>query len=68
MLVGGKAWDITQADLLALADAFDVRRPKDLLARVADALAQWPKFADQAGVPSAEMARIRAYQPDWARG
>jgi serine/threonine-protein kinase HipA len=67
MLVGGKAWDITQADLIALADAFDVRRPKDLLARVSDAVAQWPKFADQAEVPSAEMARIRAYQPDWAR-
>jgi serine/threonine-protein kinase HipA len=67
MLVGGKAWDITDSDLIALADAYDIRRPRDLLERVANAVAQWPKFANQAGVPSAEMERIRAYQPDWTR-
>lgn len=67
MLVGGKAWGITDADLIALADAFDIRRPRDQLARLVDAVAQWPKFADQAGVPSTEMARIKAFQPDWTR-
>jgi serine/threonine-protein kinase HipA len=67
MLVGGKAWGITDLDLIALADAFDVRRPRDLLKRVAAAVARWPEFAMQAGVPLEQMARIRAYQPDWAK-
>jgi serine/threonine-protein kinase HipA len=67
MLVGGKAWDITAADLLALANVFDIRRPADLLERVARATARWPEFADRAGVPHAEMARIKAYQPAWTR-
>jgi serine/threonine-protein kinase HipA len=67
MLVGGKAWDITERDLLDLARAFDIRRPAELLAGVTHAIARWPYFADQAGVPAAEMERIRAYQPEWAR-
>ena len=67
MLVGGKAWDITDADLIALADSFDVRRPGELLRRVARAIARWPEFANHAGVPSGDMERIRAYQPDWTR-
>jgi serine/threonine-protein kinase HipA len=67
MLVGGKAWDITAADLVALADAFDVRRPEDLLERVVGAVARWPEFADRSGVPPADMARIKGYQPAWTR-
>jgi serine/threonine-protein kinase HipA len=67
MLVGGKAWNITDADLIALADAFDVRRPKELLKRLGQAIARWPEFADYAGVPPADMERIRAFQPQWTR-
>ncbi len=67
MLVGGKAWDITAGDLLELANAFDIRRPRDLLAGLTDAIARWPEFAHQAGVPAAEIARIQAYQPAWAK-
>jgi serine/threonine-protein kinase HipA len=67
MLVGGKAWNITDADLIALADAFDVRRPRELLKRLGQAIARWPEFANQAGVPPADMERIRAYQPQWTR-
>jgi serine/threonine-protein kinase HipA len=65
MLVGGKAWDITDEDLIALAKTFDIRKPTDLLNRVVRAVAHWPDFADQAGVPRADMARIKAYQPEW---
>jgi serine/threonine-protein kinase HipA len=67
MLVRGKAWDITAADLLELANSFDIRRPRDLLARLTDAIARWPEFAHHAGVPAAEIARILAHQPAWAR-
>lgn len=65
MLVGGKAWNITEADLIALADAFDVRKPAEWLDRVAAAVARWPEFAHRAGVPRAEIDRITAYHPAW---
>ncbi len=65
MLIRGKAWDITAEDLIALAEGFDVRKPKELLKRVADAVTRWPDLADRAGVPRAEIARIKAFQPDW---
>jgi serine/threonine-protein kinase HipA len=67
MLVGGKAWDITDADLIALADTFDVRRPRELLERVAAAVARWPEFAGRAGVPRIETDRITAYHPAWVQ-
>jgi serine/threonine-protein kinase HipA len=65
MLVAGKAWDITAVDLLALARQFDVRHPQLLLARLRDALARWPAFAREAGVPTAQTARIQALHPAW---
>jgi serine/threonine-protein kinase HipA len=67
MLVGGKAWDITDADLIALADTFDIRKPTELLERVAGAVARWPEFARRAGVPRAEINRITAYHPAWVK-
>jgi serine/threonine-protein kinase HipA len=65
MLVGGKAWDITDADLIALAGAFDIRKPAELLDRVAGVVARWPEFARRAAVPKAEIDRITAYHPVW---
>ena len=62
MLVAGKAWDITAADLLSLARQFDVRQPKPLLQRVAAALARWPEFAREASVAADEIARIATLQ------
>ncbi len=67
MLVGGKAWGITDVDLIELAEAFDVRQPRELLKRVAGAVARWPDFANQAGVPQVEIDRIKAYHPEWAK-
>jgi serine/threonine-protein kinase HipA len=67
MLVGGKAWGITDADLIALADAFDIRKPRELLDRVADVVARWPEFARRADVPRAEIDRITAYHPAWIK-
>ena len=67
MLVGGKAWGITAADLIALADAFDIRKPVDLLDRVAGVVARRPEIAHRAGVPRAETDRITAYHPEWVK-
>ena len=68
MLVGGKAWDITRADLIELANTFDIRKPKELLDRVAGAVARWPELARRAGVPRVETDRITAYHPVWVKG
>jgi serine/threonine-protein kinase HipA len=67
MLVGGKAWDIMDSDLIALADAFDIRKPRDLLGRLKGAIVRWPDFAYQADVPAPEMTRIQAFHPAWTR-
>ncbi len=67
MLVRGKGWDITDADLVELADEFDIRRPREVLARLKGAIGRWPEFAQRAGVPPAEVTRIQAFQPAWTR-
>ncbi len=67
MLIRGKAWDITVEDLMALAEGFDVRKPKELLKRVASAVSRWPDLAARAGVPPTEIGRIKAFQPDWVK-
>ncbi|MBI2921540.1 MAG: type II toxin-antitoxin system HipA family toxin [Planctomycetes bacterium] len=55
MSVHGKFDGITRADLLADADRFGIRRPKEILAEVRDALSEWPRFAKKAG-----LGRVRA--------
>ena len=67
MLVRGKGWDITDADLVELADEFDIRRPREVLARLKGAIGRWPEFAQRTGVPPAEVARIQAFQPAWTK-
>jgi len=67
MLVGGKSWDITRADLIAFANQFDVRRPGRLLDRVVDAVAQWPTFAKEAGVPADKSTYIASFYPSLAK-
>lgn len=66
MLVGGKAWDITGADLVELGSAFGVNQPRILLERVLDAVARWPRLAKDAGVPASRIRQIAALQPSLA--
>ena len=63
MLVNGKAWDITQADLLGLAASFGINQPKTLLDQVIDAVERWPEFAREAGVLPADIKRIGDLHP-----
>lgn len=60
MNVNGKFSGITRADLLAEADRFGVRRPRDALKDVRTALDHWPEFAKQAGLGETTTADIRA--------
>jgi serine/threonine-protein kinase HipA len=50
MSVSGKFDGITRENLLAVADRFGVRRPKDALADVRSAVESWPEFAATAGL------------------
>ncbi len=67
MLVGGKGWNITDEDLVALGKAFHVRRPRQLLERVVDAVNRWPQYGCEAGVPAGQIKLIADYQPEWVR-
>ncbi len=53
MSVNGKFKDVTEADLLAMANRFGVGTPAPIIERVRGALRRWPEFAAKAGVPSA---------------
>ncbi len=64
MGVNGRFSGITRADLLAVADRFQVPRPRVLLGEVADAVSRWESFASDAGVSERLAAEIRStYEP-----
>ena len=51
MSVNGRFVDIRRVDLLAVADRFSVPHARAILDEVKGALARWPEFAREAGVP-----------------
>ena len=60
MSVNGKFREITRDDLLAEADRFGVRRPKDALADVRAAIENWGSHAKTAGLGDATIRRVSA--------
>jgi serine/threonine-protein kinase HipA len=60
MSVNGKFDDITREDIFVEADRFGVGRPNDLLNDVRTALADWPRFAEEAGLGGSASDRVRA--------
>jgi serine/threonine-protein kinase HipA len=61
MTLGGKTDDFARDDLLRLGAAIGLRKNgADVLDRVLDAVARWPRFAKQAGVPAALVRKIDA--------
>jgi serine/threonine-protein kinase HipA len=67
MQVGGKKWEIRAEDLLELAKTYDIRRARERLQQIRDAVARWPEFATMAGVGEVEIQHIAALQPDWVK-
>jgi serine/threonine-protein kinase HipA len=59
MSVNGKFHDIQRADLLVLADRFEIGAAPRLLAEVRNAVAAWPQAAQRAQVSSDAIDRIR---------
>ena len=60
MSVNGKFKDLTMTDLLAEAERFGVGTAKRVIEEVRVAILSWPEFAQQAGVPEAQMAEIQS--------
>lgn len=59
MSVNGKFAQITEKDLLTLADQFAVPGARAILGQVLDAVAQWPQFASEAGISDARTAEVQ---------
>ena len=58
MSINGKRTDFTRADLLTVARQFSIREAEDLIEQVATAVADWPRFAKEAGVPAAQREAV----------
>jgi serine/threonine-protein kinase HipA len=60
MSVNGRFSGITRRDLLELADRFGVPGAREVLDRVASAVAGWPAHAGEAGLPPDDTQRVGA--------
>ncbi len=60
MGVNGRFDGIRREDLLAVADRFSVPAARALLGRVGKAIAGWPGYAEEAGVPANKAAEVAA--------
>jgi serine/threonine-protein kinase HipA len=58
MSVNRKFEGISRDDLLAVADRFSVRRPRDIVSEVRAAIESWPQFAAQANLSPVLRERI----------
>jgi len=59
MSVNGKFKDFTEEDLLFEADRFSIGNARHIIEQVRSAVADWPRFAAEAGVDAKEAERIR---------
>ncbi len=64
MSVNGKRDGFERADLIALAKAADIKKPRaeKMIDHVIDIFRRWPEFAEQAGVDQARAGKIQAAQ------
>ena len=58
MTLNGKREGFTREDLLTVADEMSIKKAKDIIAEVEEAVRRWPKFAAEAGVPEERIAAI----------
>ena len=58
--VNGKFQGMGRDDLQAVADLFGIRRWRDILAQVHEALAKWPEFAGRAGLDGSVIESVAA--------
>jgi serine/threonine-protein kinase HipA len=52
--------EIGRRELDAVADLFGIKRHREIISQVTQAVARWPEFADRAGLESTIAERIGA--------
>ncbi|MDY0745671.1 type II toxin-antitoxin system HipA family toxin [Paucibacter sp. R3-3] len=62
MSVNGKSDGFEIGDLIAEAERFGIGTARDVIAQVSSAIAEWPSFAADAGVPESIVATITSKQ------
>ncbi|MFT4228949.1 MAG: hypothetical protein QM602_01510, partial [Microbacterium sp.] len=60
MSVNGRFEGIGEADLLLLADQFEVPGARGIVGEVSEAVARWPEFAREAGISQPRRAEVQA--------
>ena len=58
MSINGKRDHFTRQDLIKVAETNDLKNPDNVIHEVMEAVAQWPKFASEAGVSKQKIAAI----------
>ncbi|MEL5996921.1 hypothetical protein AAFH49_22105, partial [Hymenobacter segetis] len=58
MTLAGKVDDFTEEDFLHLAKNVRVKKPREIIQRVVDAVASWHAFAAEADVPKKQQQAI----------
>jgi serine/threonine-protein kinase HipA len=58
MTINGKRDEFTRADLLTIPEQHGIKDAEALLEQVADAVAGWPRFAEEAGVTGDQQRAI----------
>ena len=61
MSINGRFKDFLRSDLLALADRFGIGSASLVIAQVTSAIAMWPTFAKDAGVPEDVMRNVAGF-------
>lgn len=59
MSVTGKRTDFVKADVLTVADEVGVKKPDDIIGQISEAVANWQRFAKEAGVGNKRIDDIR---------
>ena len=67
MAVNGRTVGITHADVMQVGDLFAVPAASDVYEEVLTAIARWPTFADEAGVPEVTTEQISADIGAWSK-
>ena len=58
MSINGKRNNFVVEDMIAVGDSISIRKPKDIIKEVLDAVKRWPEFAKKAGVPPNHISEI----------
>ncbi|MCK5663629.1 MAG: HipA domain-containing protein, partial [Thiotrichaceae bacterium] len=58
MSINGKRDHFTRQDLIKVAETNDLKNPDNVIHKVMEAVAQWPRFASEAGVSKQKIAAI----------